>query len=592
MNKYIKLTILMALSFSGKAEPFFNDPFFNDPFFNDPFSRPIIKRFLNEMQNQGNQNKQEDFSYYIVISNEPGQEPKIHMGNLKPEDRQKFVQNNNPNPGKANNPGMPNSNPGRAKKPVFQPSLFPMGLFPMGGQIDPMFGQGNRRGQYNQYKPEEQKNKVTFKDVLGQSEAIKEVSEVVDFLKNPNKYHRLGAEMPKGMLLEGPPGTGKTLLARAVANEAGCTFIPVSGSQFVNKYVGQGAANIRKLFDQARGQAPAIIFIDEIDAVGSRERDENQEYRHAINELLTQLDGFRQEDNIIVMAATNFAKSLDEALLRPGRFDRIIKVGLPNKKGREDILRYYMLKKKLSQSVNVNELSKSYASRTTMFSGAKLKKLVNEATLLACRDNSDFVETDHFERAYDKIILGPKNHLERTKKQLERTAYHEVGHLVIKLLTDQPVAKVSILSMGDSLGSTQEKEQYETASEYQKDELLNKISGLYGGFAAEKVFLNSTRPGASGDLERVDQIARFMIRECGMGEGELEGIVCKKNKITNEMESKFEGEELRIKHLCRQKAENLLNNNKDLVHKFAKELLNKEVLTEQEIYNIYNQNKA
>ncbi len=483
------------------------DDMFNN-FFDDNFFRPIKpnnNKQKNNSNNNKNNNKNNNYSYHIVISNKPGEY--ILISNEDGEEK-RTVHKNNPQNIKPNNI-KPNNNKIN-RKIRFQPRTNPapsnlggFGGLPHGGL--PRGGFGNIGGpggfphggffpnnqanqQANSQKSQKPKDNVTFKDVLGQEEAIKEVSEVVDFLKNQEKYHRLGAEMPKGILLEGPPGTGKTLLARAVANEAGCTFIHASGSQFINKYVGTGANNIRELFNQARAKAPAIIFIDEIDAVGSRKTDENQEYKHTINELLSQMDGFKQEEDIVVMAATNFAKSLDTALLRPGRFDRIVKVGLPNRKGRQDILKYYIDKKKVDPSVDKEKVAINFASRTPMFSGAKLKKLVNEATLLACRENSEYVTNNHFELGYDKITLGPKNHLERTEKQLKRTAYHETGHLLIKLLTDNPVAKVSILSRGDALGVTFEKEKYESVSEYQKEELLQKITALYGGFAAEKIF--------------------------------------------------------------------------------------------------------
>ncbi|MCK4517559.1 AAA family ATPase, partial [Candidatus Babeliales bacterium] len=465
------------------------------------------------------------------------------------------------------------------------------GFFPLFGGMqgnmgDPRVG-AMERGQTNfkQYDPKEQKQEVMFKDVLGQKEAINEVSEVVDFLKNPEEYQKLGAEIPKGVLLEGSPGNGKTLLARAIAGEAGCTFIHASGSQFVNKYVGTGADNVRKLFDQARAQAPAIVFIDEIDAIGSRDRDENQEYRHTINELLTQLDGFTQEDNIIVIAATNFAKSLDKALLRPGRLDRIVKVGFPSVRGRRDILKYYIAKKKLDPTLKIEKLADNFSKRTPRFSGAELKKLANEAALAARRDNAKVVNTKHFETAYDKIILGLANDLERTPEQLKRTAYHEAGHTLVKVLTDQPVAKVSILSKGDALGATFEKLKYETASEYQKEELIHKIMALQAGFVAEKVALNSNRPGASADLEQVNQVANAMVKEFGMGSGDLEGITYK-GMLSNDMKNKFDKEVLNLVQDCRKKTETLVSQNKPLLKKLADELFKKETLDEAEILKI------
>ena len=441
------------------------------------------------------------------------------------------------------------------------------------------------RKRYEQYNPNNTKKKITFNDVKGQSEAIKEVSEVVDFLKYPAKYQKLGAEIPKGILLEGPPGCGKTLLARAVAGEAGCAFIHACGSHFINKYVGAGADNIRKLFEQARSQAPSIIFIDEIDAIGARKRGTNKEYHHTINALLDQMDGFKKDDNVIVIAATNFAKSLDPALVRPGRFDRIINVGFPTRKGREAIINLYANKILLDPSISINELSKEFAQRTTAFSGAELKKLTNEAALTACRHKSPNVTIKHFEEAYDKITLGLANNLDRTPEQLRRTSCHESGHTLIKLLTKQPIAKVSILSKGDALGVTFEKEKYENTSEYQKEELFSRIMALQGGYLAEKIFLNCSRPGASADIKQAYRIARAMVKEFGMGKGELEGLRYS-NDMSQPWKAKFDQEISDILRDCSKKTEKLLHDNQDKLNALTEALLKKETLNEAEILEV------
>jgi cell division protease FtsH len=455
-------------------------------------------------------------------------------------------------------------------------------------QFQNRYGPRQPYNQFNQYDPCNTQKKVTFKDVLGQEEAIKEVWEVVKFLKNPAEFHRLGAEMPKGILLEGPPGCGKTLIARAVAGEAGCTFIYASGSQFINKYVGTGADNIRKLFEQARRQAPSIIFVDEIDAVIARKGgDGNEEYHHTVNELLSQMDGFRQEDNVIVIAATNFSQSLDKALLRPGRFDRIVKVGLPLKQGRTDIICHYAKKVLLDNSVNPDDIAKEFAQRTTAFSGAELKKLVNEAALTACREKAKTINKNHFEKAYDKITLGLINHLQRTREQLKRTAYHEAGHALIKVLTKQPIAKVSVLSRGNALGATSTKEKYESVSEYQKEELIQKIMASQGGYLAEKIALNCSRPGVSEDLKRAYEIASAMIKTFGMGAGELEGLRYSE-KMSERWKSKFDQAISDLLQNCKQQAEKLITQNKSTLIKLAESILKEETLNENDIYRICN----
>jgi cell division protease FtsH len=460
-------------------------------------------------------------------------------------------------------------------------------------QLNPQLQQllvGNQmQKQPEQIVPRPQK-KVTFRDVIGQEEALKEISEIVDFLKYPEEYKKLGAEMPTGVLLEGPPGNGKTLIARAIAGEANCNFIPAHGSQFINKYVGTGASGVRELFDKARllaqksGKA-TIVFIDELDAIGSRERDENQEYRHTVNELLNQMDGFTQDDNIIIVGATNYLKSIDRALLRPGRFDRTVKIAVPTKKGRREILYHYAEQKTLDPKLSLDNLAENLSKRTTGYSAADLKKLANEAAISARREKETCVHESHFEEAYDKITLGLKNQLERTTEQLKKTAYHEAGHTLVNLLTNQPVAKVSILARGNALGAMFNKEKYESFSEYTRDELVEKIMSLQGGFVAEKLIFNCERPGASNDLERVNNLANAMVKEYGMGEGDIHGITYN-GMVSDLMKEKFDSEVLKIVKSCKQKAEKLLAANKGILDKLANEILAKETLTEDEIGKI------
>ncbi|MBU1008257.1 AAA family ATPase [Candidatus Dependentiae bacterium] len=543
--------------------------FFNDPFFAD---QQDLGTFIRQLFNDSDRNNNDEgYTTYIIQTNNDG------------DDGEENQEKNAVTPPQA----TPKAPPAHTQQPQPRRATPFNGSFPLignqQGQVDPRFGfSGPGQQDFSQYNPEEDKDKVTFKDVLGQNSAIQEVSQVVDFLKNPKKYHELGAEIPKGILLEGPPGCGKTLLARAVAGESGCTFVYATGSSFINKYVGTGADNLRKLFDQARSQAPAIVFIDEIDAIGSREGDENQEYRNTINQLLSLMDGFKKEDNIIVIAATNFVKNLDSALTRPGRFDRVVKVGLPNKNGREAILRYYFEKIKLAHSTGASSLAKEFATRTPGFSGADCKKLANEAALEACAENANQVSKKHCEQAYDKITLGLKNNFDRTKEQLWQTAVHEAGHAYVKRKKGLSVPKVTILSRGDALGATFSKEKYETFSDYRKDELFDKIMVLQAGAAAEKVILESKRPGACSDHQQAYNIASAMVREFGMGDGETDGLRYDKD-MSELWKGKFDAEIANIIQKSRVKTEKLVSDNKQVVEKLARALHEKETMTEEEI---------
>lgn len=362
--------------------------------------------------------------------------------------------------------------------------------------------------------------KVTFDDVAGAEEAKQEVVEVVDFLRDPDKFTKLGATIPRGILMVGPPGTGKTLLAKAIAGEAKVPFFSISGSDFVEMFVGVGASRVRDMFEKAKKNAPCIIFIDEIDAVG-RHRGAgmgggNDEREQTLNQLLVEMDGFEGNDGVIVIAATNRVDVLDKALLRPGRFDRQVQVGLPDIKGREQILNVHL--KKLPQTVGVNV--NSLARGTPGFSGAQLANLVNEAALFAARRNKTHVDMNDFEEAKDKLYMGPERKSMVLREEERRaTAYHEAGHaLVAELLpgTD-PVHKVTIMPRGFALGVTWQLPEHDQTS-HNKSKMLNDIAILFGGRIAEEVFINQKSTGASNDFERATKMARAMVTKYGMSD--------------------------------------------------------------------------
>lgn len=362
--------------------------------------------------------------------------------------------------------------------------------------------------------------KVTFADVAGCEESKQEVVEIVDFLKDPEKFTKLGATIPRGVLMVGPPGTGKTLLAKAIAGEAKVPFFSISGSDFVEMFVGVGASRVRDMFEQAKKNAPCIIFIDEIDAVG-RHRGAgmgggNDEREQTLNQLLVEMDGFEGNDGIIVIAATNRVDVLDKALLRPGRFDRQVQVGLPDIKGREQILNVHLKKLPATIGVDVNALARG----TPGFSGAQLANLVNEAALFAARHNKTSVDMNDFEEAKDKIYMGPERKSMVLREEERRaTAYHEAGHaLVAELLpgTD-PVHKVTIMPRGWALGVTWQLPENDVVGKY-KDGMLNELSILFGGRIAEEVFINRQSTGASNDFERATKLARAMVTKYGMSD--------------------------------------------------------------------------
>jgi cell division protease FtsH len=361
--------------------------------------------------------------------------------------------------------------------------------------------------------------RVTFEDVAGIDEAENELVEIVDFLKDPEKYTRLGGTAPKGVLLIGAPGTGKTLLARAVAGEAGVPFFSMSAAEFVEMIVGVGAARVRDLFKQAREQAPAIIFIDEIDSIG-RARGPMalggaSEQEQTLNQILTEMDGFSGREGVIVLAATNQPDVLDKALLRPGRFDRRVVVNLPDKAGREAILKVHTRKTPLAQDVNLGEL----AATTPGFSGADLRNLVNEAALLAARRNQTELRQKDFVDALEKIVLGPARPILLSREDRERIAYHEGGHAILGLVVPgaDPVHRVTIVPRGQALGVTYQRPQTDRYN-YPENYLRARIIGMLGGRAAEEIVYGTKTTGAENDIEQATNLARNMVTRWGMSD--------------------------------------------------------------------------
>jgi cell division protease FtsH len=365
---------------------------------------------------------------------------------------------------------------------------------------------------------DEASNTVTFADVAGCDEAKEEVQELVDFLRDPTKFQKLGGRIPRGVLMVGPPGTGKTLLARAIAGEAKVPFFTISGSDFVEMFVGVGASRVRDMFENAKKHSPCIIFIDEIDAVG-RHRGAgmgggNDEREQTLNQLLVEMDGFEANSGVIVIAATNRADVLDKALLRPGRFDRQVMVGLPDIRGREQILYVHMRKVPIAPDVKADILARG----TPGFSGADLANLVNEAALFAARRNKRLVEMQDFEDAKDKIVMGPERKSAVMREEERRnTAFHESGHAVVAKLLPKadPVHKVTIMPRGYALGLTWQLPEHDRVNMY-KDKMLEEIAILFGGRIAEEIFMGQMSTGASNDFERATKLARAMVTRYGM----------------------------------------------------------------------------
>lgn len=440
-------------------------------------------------------------------------------------------------------------------------------------------------------------NKVTFKDVAGLKEEKEEVKEIIDFLKNPKKFQSLGARIPKGILLFGPPGTGKTLLAKAVAGEANVPFYFISGSDFVELFVGVGASRVRDMFQQAKRNAPCLIFIDEIDAVG-RQRGTglgggHDEREQTLNQLLTEMDGFGANEGIIIMAATNRPDVLDPALLRPGRFDRQVTVNLPDVREREEILAVHAKNKTLAEGVTLANLAK----RTPGFSGADLENLLNEAALLAVRRNKTKITMSEIDEATDRVLMGPaKTSHKYSESDRKLVAYHEAGHAVVglKLANANDVQKVTIIPRGSAGGYNMMVPSVEKLCSTKTD-LLEEITGLLGGRTAEEVVFGEITTGAHNDFEKATKIARAMVTEYGMSDlGPLqfeqqEGSVFlgrdynKMQHFSNEVANEIDMEMRKIIDNCHKKATEIIKQNKDLLKLIAEALLEYETLTKEQI---------
>ena len=446
-------------------------------------------------------------------------------------------------------------------------------------------------------KLQSDKNKVTFENVAGLVEEKEELQELIDFLKDPKKFTKMGARIPKGVLLVGNPGTGKTLLAKAVAGEANVPFYFISGSDFVELFVGIGASRVRDMFRQAKQSAPCLIFIDEIDAVG-RQRGTglgggHDEREQTLNQLLTEMDGFGTNEGIIIIAATNRPDVLDPALLRPGRFDRQITVGLPDKVEREDILKVHAKNKTFEKNV----VLKNIAQRTVGFSGADLENLLNEAALLTVRRNKDAIGMGEIDEAYDRVIMGPaKKTRQYTEKEKQVVAYHEAGHAVVGIKLDgaDDVQKITIIPRGQAGGYNLmlPKEEKFLATE---KELLDKISGYLGGRVAEEFMFGEVTTGASNDFEKATKIARSMVTEYGMSElgpiqleEETSSVFLgrdynKSRNFSSQVAFQIDEEVRKIINTQYNISKKIIKDNKDLLDLIANALLDKETLTREEI---------
>ena len=447
---------------------------------------------------------------------------------------------------------------------------------------------------------DEAQNTITFADVAGCDEAKEEVQELVDFLRDPSKFQKLGGRIPKGVLMVGNPGTGKTLLAKAIAGEAKVPFFSISGSDFVEMFVGVGAARVRDMFENAKKHAPCIIFIDEIDAVG-RHRGAglgggNDEREQTLNQLLVEMDGFEGHSGIIVIAATNRPDILDPALLRPGRFDRQVVVPLPDIRGREEILKVHMRKVPIAGDVKADVIARG----TPGFSGADLANLVNEAALFAARRNKRLVDQDDFEMAKDKIMMGAERRsIVMTEDEKMNTAYHESGHAVVAKLVPKsdPVHKVTIIPRGRALGLTMQLPEQDRYA-YDREYLMSRIAVLFGGRIAEELFMNQMTTGASNDFERATAMARDMVTRYGMSDlgvmvyGENEGEVFLGRSVTqhkNVSEATMQKVDAEIRRIIDQQyalARKLLDENRDKVEAMTKALLEWETIDAEQIDDI------
>jgi cell division protease FtsH len=469
--------------------------------------------------------------------------------------------------------------------------LFLMRQMQAGGNKALSFGKSRARLLSAQQK------KVTFKDVAGTDEAKEELQEIIEFLKDPQKFQKLGGRIPKGVLLVGPPGTGKTLLARAIAGEANVPFFSISGSDFVEMFVGVGASRVRDLFEQGKKNAPCIIFIDEIDAVG-RHRGAglgggHDEREQTLNALLVEMDGFESNEGVILIAATNRPDVLDPALLRPGRFDRRVVVARPDVKGREEILRVHTRKKPIADDVDLSIIARG----TPGFSGADLESLANEAALWAARQNRKFILMADFEMAKDKVLMGvERKSLILSDEEKKNTAYHEAGHALVAAMTPgaDPVHKVTIIPRGMALGLTMQLPTDDKHS-YTKEHLEGMLAVLMGGRTAEEMFLGHITTGAGNDIERATDIARNMVCEWGMSElgplafGKKEEAIFLGREIAQHRDFSeatavdIDKEVKRIVNIAYESAKNIQNTHRDVLERIAQGLLEREVLDANEV---------
>ena len=449
------------------------------------------------------------------------------------------------------------------------------------------------------------KEKITFKDVAGLKEAKEELKEIVDFLKHPKKYLKIGARIPKGVLLMGPAGTGKTMLARAVAGEANVPFFSISGSEFVEMFVGVGSARVRDLFSTAKKNAPCLIFIDELDAIG-RQRGAgigggHDEREQTLNQILVEMDGFEKETNVIVLAATNRPDILDPALLRPGRFDRKVVLDLPDVKGRKEILKIHCRNKPLALDVDLQEI----AERTPGFSGADLANLANEAAILAARRNQDKIHQKEFLESIEKVLLGPerKSHI-LTKKEKEITAFHEAGHAIVSTFLPgaEPVRKISIIARGMAAGYTLKMPTEERKIKTKK-EFLAEIATLLGGYCAEKLIFKEITTGAANDLKEASKLARRLVKEYGMSSlgpisfGEKEELIFLGKEISEErnyseaIAAKIDKEVEKIIKQAEKNALRVLKKKKNILKKVASVLIEKETIEKEEFQDLVRERK-
>ena len=441
---------------------------------------------------------------------------------------------------------------------------------------------------------------IRFRDVAGEDEAKENLSEIVEYLHNPARYKEIGASMPKGILLVGPPGTGKTMLAKAVAGEANVPFFSMSGSEFVEMFVGMGASKVRDLFQQAKEKAPCIVFIDEIDAIGKKRDGQiggNDEREQTLNQLLTEMDGFEDNTGVIILAATNRPESLDPALLRPGRFDRRVPVELPDLKGREDILKVHAKKIKVGDNVDYNKVARMASGA----SGAELANIVNEAALRAVRDNRKFVTQEDLEESIEVVIAGyQKKNAILTDKEKRIVAYHEIGHALVaaKQTNSAPVQKITIVPRtSGALGYTM---QVEEGNHYlmTKEEILNKIATLTGGRVAEEIVFGSVTTGASNDIEQATKLARAMITRYGMTcDFDMVAMEVQTNQYLGgdssltcsaETQTKIDEKVVEVVRSEHEKAAGILMENREKLDDLARYLYEKETITGEEFMNILN----